>query len=484
MPTRRSFARTLAFVVAALAVAGTSASPPPAPIATQNAQGALELTADRPIASTILTLDANQAARSVPQTAVRTRLHLSPAAGTDATSVVAIIEPLEGEARSPTVGSTVDVTGVLVDPCPTTQTCSSRFRVTAVLLDPDAERASIAWGASIQVDPFKDPGASIFPADARLTAAADPPTTRPAADLARAAVDPESIHLDPGHPGTSRVVEPDHPPGESMSADAPWFAYLTLADPAPDPSGPFRLEVRGTRLADQGPVFGQAFAGLTAFRPSTCPTADRCASSIRLDLGLPGGMDPTQDVDWSIGVVAIGADGATPAPVAVRVPDRLDPGPDAPHLTVTVAGSADVVRGTTLARAPILTLDASEVAQAAGGNPGWLHVTLRVKAAAAAGARSVNLSLGRSSGQGFLPETFGRIDTGGATTISSTLVRFDCPGRGRCEMTTFVGALAPDPGPAVHLDWTLEATWWPDLGGSLPPALRLTATDQPAPSPS
>jgi hypothetical protein len=399
------------------------------------------------------------------------------------------VEPLEGDAPRRSIGSTVDVSGVIADPCVAAQQCSHRFRLTALLLDPSVKTAAVQWGASVQVQPGRDLGRSAMPAGGKLTASADAVETRPRADLVVTTLDPETIRLDVDHPGVSRLIELDQPGGPAMSGDRLWFAYLVLRDPTPDQASPFALGVHVTRGDERTPIVDHAFAGLTPFPPADCAGREPCTTALRVDLGLP--RDATvADAAWTIGVVALGGEPSTPpGPAAVRVIDRFDPGPDVAHLSAEVSGEADVVNGSPLNRAPAIALDASDVPQATGRSSGWLQARLTMKANPSAGAKRLNVGVGSYGAvvgidqqPSAVPSSSATLEPGGTATMTSALIRYACTGRTRCEIGAPIFAVAPDAGSAVHVRWTLTAVWWPDLGSPIAPDLRLTIADRPGPS--
>jgi hypothetical protein len=478
---RRRAVVLVVLAIAALATAGTSASPQPPPLATASATGTLEVTPDTPMTSVVVTLEANDAARTVVGSGLVTRLSAADDAGA-AGSTISIIEALDATDSNATYGSTASMNGSLDAACVAPQTCSGRYRITAILVDPEVKKAEVFWQASAELRAERPDRPSTAPEGTRLMVHADEPSTRPAADLARASVPVETVHLGSGRPLVSRFIDLEQPAGApTVAPDRAWFAFLTTsATGAPDARPLIRLGVPGER----GPLTnGQV--GRIPFFPTSCEGDTRCTTSLRLDLGAPSGVqDAELDVSWSITVLSFGPPGTDPDPVGVRLTDSWDVEPGVARLHAATTGTFDISKQQNGVHAAIVTLDASTVAQGAGPITGFVQLTYEARAAATSGAGVINVGVQQPDNNASLPGAYGQLKPGAALTLVTQVVNLDCTGRSRCSVAAPFNANTLDAGPSVHVDWTVTAIWFPDRGAPVADGLALTIeTSSPSPAP-
>ena len=248
MAARRTVARTLVLILAGLAVAGTSASPQPPPLATAKASGRLEVTAERPIASVVVTLAGNAAARSIAGSRIVSRVAGGASSLTNGPTIL-VVEPLDRPGANSAYGSSVDLLQNLDDGCPALADCSQRFRISAVLLDPETATAGVDWQATAELRADGPNRPSSAPAGARLDATAGDPASRPAAELARTGLPAETVHVDAVHPLASRFLDLTLPAGVAgVTGERTVLAFLTVSSaPVPNAGQPagIRLGVPG-----------------------------------------------------------------------------------------------------------------------------------------------------------------------------------------------------------------------------------------------
>lgn len=186
-PRRPRVAVLTVFFVAALATAGTSASPVPPPAVRSAANGTVELTPATPVATVDVVVSANAALRAAEHDSVAVTLNARAAAGVDEPSpaTIVIIEGLDGS-RNASIDTSASMTTQLGEGCGAGE-CSGRYRITMILTDPTAERASFAW--SVDAGARFGPGAATgsAPPDATLTVTAPPPVLVAADRAARVA---------------------------------------------------------------------------------------------------------------------------------------------------------------------------------------------------------------------------------------------------------------------------------------------------------
>ena len=481
MAARRTVARTLVLILAGLAVAGTSASPQPPPLATAKASGRLEVTAERPIASVVVTLAGNAAARSIAGSRIVSRVAGGASSLTNGPTIL-VVEPLDRPGANSAYGSSVDLLQNLDDGCPALADCSQRFRISAVLLDPETATAGVDWQATAELRADGPNRPSSAPAGARLDATAGDPASRPAAELARTGLPAETVHVDAVHPLASRFLDLTLPAGVAgVTGERTVLAFLTVSSaPVPNAGQPagIRLGVPG----ELGPLTtGQA--GRSPFFPAACAEAAGCTTALRLDLTAPSGNDVARDVDWSVTVVGFGPPGADPPDhLGIKVTGSADLGPTSPAIDATQTGTFEVRKLASGSKVAIVTIDAATVAQSATPIRGFLQIQYALRSTGPVGERTLNLGVGADVGPRSVPNVYGQLKEGGSTILSTAVVAADCEGRSRCEYGVPFFTTVSDDGPAIPVEWTISARWFADLGEPIPAGLQLTNRISEAPS--
>jgi hypothetical protein len=299
-------------------------------------------------------------------------------------------------------------------------------------------------------------------------------STRPARELARAALPTESVQLGADRPVVSRFIELDQPAGPAgASSDRTWLAFLTITDPAgltESRQSLIQLVVPGL----PGPLASRQVGRIPIFPPA-CDGDLGCTTPLRLDLGAPSGtQDVERDVSWSVAVLSFGPAGTDPDHVGVRLTDSWDVGPATARLEDATTGSFDISKSANGVHVAAVTLDASRVAQASGPITGFVRLRYEVRTAATPGGGKINLGLDQPDRQGSVPGAYGQIQPGADVALVTQVVNLDCTGRGRCSVAAPFFANTSDAGPSVHVDWTVTATWFPDRGAPVADGLALT----------
>jgi hypothetical protein len=336
--------------------------------------------------------------------------------------------------------------------------------------------AVVAWHASAE---FRFDGAerpSAAPAAGRLEVAAGDVTTRPAVELARASLAPETIHLDRDHPLASRDLEFDQPPGlAGAGAERTWLAFLTVTAPgvpavAGDRPAIVQVGMPGHEISARGT------SGRLPIYPDSCAGTTGCPTSLRLDAILPGGPgDLAKDVTWSIDLVAYGPLGdAPPQPLAARLLGSSALDPSAPRLTAVETGAFDIGPRLPGRRNATVTLDATRLAQVEGPISGQLQLRLEVTTTSTGPSQTLDLALGAGDSAGGLDAAYESVPSGEVEEVDSAVVAVACNGRSSCQFDLpFSVATKVDATANVHVAWKLTASWFPDAPHRLPPDVAL-----------
>ncbi|HEX2755489.1 MAG TPA: hypothetical protein VHM48_08500 [Candidatus Limnocylindrales bacterium] len=476
-PVDRRLARLLVLLLAGLAVAGTSPSPPPPPLATAHAEGELHLTAERPIASVDVTIQANAVLRGLKGSVVTGQVASDPVGSAPAGPAIVTIVPLDDPASSVSLGSAPSVSVRLDAGCPPDDACARHYRITAVLVDPTAEDAVVSWHASAEFRSDGPERPSAAPADGRLEVAADDVTTRPAVELARASLAPETIHLDRDHPLASRDLEIDQPPGlAGAGAERTWLAFLTVTAPGAPAVAGDRPAIVQVGMPGREQPLASGSIGRHPIYPDRCAGTTGCPTPLRLDAILPGGPgDLAKDVTWSIDLVAYGPVGAAPPePLAARLLGSTAIDPSAPRLTASETGAFDIAPRVPGRRNATVTLDATRLAQVDGPISGQLQLRFEVTTTSTGPVQTLDLALGAGSSAGGLGAAYESVPSGRVDDLDSAVVAVECDGRSSCQVDIpFSVATQVDATANVHVAWKLTALWYPDAPHRLPPDVAL-----------
>jgi len=138
-----------------------------------------------------------------------------------------------------------------------------------------------------------------------------------------------------------------------------------------------------------------------------------------------------------------------------------------------------VQKGQNYAHAPVVSLDATAIGQGGGPRVGRLQVRVEMQATGAGGGKPLNIGVGNYNEQESVPSVTAQISAGERRTLVTQVVELSCDGRASCALAAPIFAVAPEAAPAVHIEWTLTAIWFPD-SGMVPDDLRLSILDGPA----
>lgn len=482
--SRRRTASLLVLLIAGLAVAGTSAKMPPPPLATAAANGTLEVTADRPIAAIEVTLEANAILHGVPGSSIVARVVAQPKIATTDGPAVVLIEPLDDPTGINSMGPTASVTGQMGDGCAPGGACVRRYRITAILVEPEVN-AAVTWNATAEFR-FDGPNRpSAAPAEGRLAVTSGEVTVRPASEVGRASLKPETVHLDRDHPFASREVDIDQPTGPpGVGQGRTWLAFLEVT--APDAAGGGRPGIVQVVESGRQGALTRGTNGRLPFYPPACSASAGCTTPLRVDASLPGGLgDLAADITWSIVMVAYGPIGdPPPAPLAVRLLESTAIDATKPHLVASETGTFDIARDVPVRRNATITLDANQIPPGDGLLTGHLQVRYEVATTSTGPAQPVNLALGSGDSSNTFASTYGSIKSGQAGGLVSEVLVMDCGHQGPCvvHVPIFAG-LQVDAQDGVDVAWTLTALWFPDPPDQLPPNGSLTLTTASASAP-
>ena len=128
-------------------------------------------------------------------------------------------------------------------------------------------------------------------------------------------------------------------------------------------------------------------------------------------------------------------------------------------------------RGTDQSSPVISTPDMTTTPPVAADRPILRRIAVLV-VLALAGVATLNLGVLREEA-GAVPITYGKVLPGAVTTVVTPVEEMTCQGRSTCTLFAPVFAIAPDAGPAVRVEWTLTAIWFPADGAAVPDGLAL-----------
>ena len=356
-------------MLAAVASLGTSASPPPPPALTDTLTGSIEVTAENPVATVDVSLTVNAALRSAPSNSTEVAIDATNTGGlhpAEAKTLVTI-EALDGQPEAST-DAFPSLRSFLDQACGSGD-CTRRYRITVVLTDPDADRATFDWAALASSRFGPGGGTGSPPPDARLEVTAEPPVLVPADRLTRTTVTPDPVRVDAAHPRTTVTYDFTRAVDAATFGDSPRLV-LRLEGDAGDQSRGDRpatvtvrlgdVQVESTRLRDR-------LQFLPIVLPRTCADPQGCTEPLTVQFEWEGG-DPADVIDqaWSLTGIAIAPEDGPAGPVVFGPESRTGLATDDPHLTATTSGSFDIGKDKGTFLDATVTLDATR----AGTGPG------------------------------------------------------------------------------------------------------------------
>jgi hypothetical protein len=343
--------------------------------------------------------------------------------------------------------------------------CTGHYRITVVLTDPDADRATFDWVAEAN-SRFGPGGATGSPPPgSKLEVKADPPVLLPAARLTRTVVAAGPVRIDAAHPRTVVTYDVTLAPNGPTAGASP----LLVLRLEPDEQAPRSMNRPAVLTISLGsdPLASTLFSGalqiVPIVLPPTCVEPKGCPDSLNLQVDWGGG-DPTDILDqaWSLTAIALTPDGGTSTPFAVGGESRTALSTDTPALTATATGSFDIGKGKFASLDGTVTMDTTAVDQGQVPVHGVVQATLT----------------GTWRGEGGTAETTVRIlieqlsvsgPPGEPFAVVSRLVPLDCQARSRCSTVLPLGASMDSEGAIdAHIDWTLMVVFLADPSGSLP----------------
>jgi len=260
---------------------------------TDMATGTIQVTAESPVAAVDVSVRVNAALRAAPTNSTEVAIGATNTGGLDAAEAATLvtIEALDGrpEARTdvfPSLRSFFDQACGSGD-------CTRRYRITVVLTEPDADRATFDWAASAS-SRFGPGGTGSPPPDARLEVTAEPPVLVPADRLTRTPVTPDPVRVDASHPRTAVTYELTRARDAARSGDS---AKLLLRLEAND--GEPNIVARVARLTVRLGDVQVTSTGITSrlqlvpiTLPATCDDPGGCIEPLTFQFDWEGGDPP------------------------------------------------------------------------------------------------------------------------------------------------------------------------------------------------
>ena len=434
--------------------------------------GTIEVTAENPVATVDVSVTANAALRSAPtnatEVAIGGKFSGSSAGDPSMAKTIVSIEALDGP---PQASSDVFpyLRSFLDEGCGAGD-CTRHYRITVVLIDLEADRATFDWvtTASSRFGPGGATGSP--PPGSRLEVTAEPPVLLPAARLTRMVVATGPVQIDAAHPRTvvtyDLTLAPDGP-----TAGASPLLVLRLEPDEQAPRSMNRPAVLTVSLGSDHLASTQLFGALQIVPialPRTCAEPKGCTDSLNVQVDWGGG-EPTDGLEqaWSLTAIALAPEGGPPAPMAFGAESRTVLSTDAPALTATATGSFDIGKGRFASLDGTVTMDTTAVDQGQVPVHGVVQGTLT----------------GTWTGEGGTAETRVGIVIDERSVIGppdkplavvSRLVPLDCQARSRCSTVLPFGASIDSAGAIdAQVGWTLTVVFLPDPPGSLPSNVEL-----------
>jgi hypothetical protein len=446
---------------------------------TDTLTGSIDVTAENPVATFDVSVTVNAALRAAPTNATEVSIGATNTVGLHAAEAKTLltIEALDGPPESstnalPSLRSFLQTCG--------SGDCTRRYRITVVLTDPDADRATFDWAASAS-SRFGPGGATGSPPpNSRLEVTAELPALVPADRLTRTTLTPDPVRVDAGHPRTSVTYDFTRGVDAATVGDAPRL-ILRLEGDAGEPGSAERpatvtvqlgdVLVESTKLRDQAQF-------LPISLPRTCADPRGCTEPLRINFEWEGG-DPAEVIDqaWSLTGIAIAAKDGPGGQVVFGPESRTTLSTDDPHLTATTSGSFDIGKDKGAFLDATVTLDATELGQGLGGVRGVVQGILTASSTGTGGTAKTDVRI-------IVAERAVIGTPSEALAVAGRLVGLDCEGRSRCTAVLPFGASMGYGDPVdVHVEWTLTVVFLPEPPDSLPSKVKLLLETGPRPSP-
>lgn len=446
---------------------------------TDTLTGSIEVTAENPVATLDVLVAVNAALRAAPTNSTEVAIGATNTVGLHAAEAKTLvtIEALDGPPESstnafPSLRSFLQACG--------SGDCTRRYRITVVLTDPDADRATFDWAASAS-SRFGPGGATGSPPpDARLEVTAERPVLVPADRLTRTTLTPDPVRVDAGHPRTTVRYDFTRGADAATVGDSPRL-ILRLEGDAGDPTSAERPAIVTVRLGDvlvESTKLRDQAQFLPIWLPRTCADPRGCTEPLTIKFEWEGG-DPAEVIDqaWSVSGIAIAPDGGPAAPLVLGPESRTVLATDGPHLTATASGSVDIGKDNGTLLDATVTLDATELGQGQGGIHGVVQGILTATTTGLGGSAKTEVRL--SIDQHSVARSVGE-----SLAVTSGLVALDCEGRSRCPAVLWVGAsMGPNDPVDVHVEWTLTVIFLPDPPAPIPAEVELRLETAPRPTP-
>ena len=477
---RRRAASLIVLAIAALASSGTSASPQPPPALTDTLTGSIEVTAETPVATVDLSVAVNAALRSAPSNSTEVTIGTTNAGGlhpAEAKTLVTI-EALDGQPEAST-NAFPSLRSFLDQSCGSGD-CTRRYRITVVLTDADAERATFDWAASASSRFGPGGGTGSPPPNSRLEVTAERPVFVPADRLTRTTATPDPVRVDAAHPRTSVTYDFTRGGDAETVGDSPRLV-LRLEGDTGDPSRSERPATVTVRLGDvlvESTMLRDRVQFLPIALLRTCADPQGCTEPLTVQFEWEGG-DPAEVIEqaWSLTGIAVAAKDGPAAPVVFGPESRTVLSTDDPHLTATTSGSFDIGKDNGTFLDATVTLDATELGQERGGVHGLVQGILTATSTGKGGTAKTEVRV-------LLDERAVIGPPGEPLAVAGRLVALDCEGRSRCTAVLPFGAsMGYDDPVDVHVEWTLTVNFLADPPATIPADIELLLETAPLPAP-
>jgi hypothetical protein len=466
----RSTARFLSLMVAGLAVAGTTPAPTRSPTIQAQGEGTIELSADHPMASVVVTVTANAALLSDPTN--RTSISVTRMAtrddGAGGPIVVMAIESVD-EAGAPIVGTSPSLSESVNAVCQRTGDCIRHYRITATLAGPAERPRTVGWRVAAETRTGTDASPAAPPPGSALTVS---PDRQVAIDdhSALAAVRSPEVTLDPAHPRFVQPVTLVQPArGSALLVGSLQAVIDGGASNAYEQRQAIRVETMdGTPLERTGP-------NIDDIRLPACDQPKGCRTPLRVVGDWTGGSPASGvTVGWLLGASLFELDQAAPAKVgglSLELGDLMAARP------VPVAGTAGtIVTGGEKIRTQgiAVTIDGRGIHGSADGAGVHLQATLAATTTSKTGStKNALFRIGRIAVNG---------PTGDNLSGVSELIPVSCGGD-VCTATVPLEAwVYGTPADDVTLAWRLSGALVADPGITVDPDIAVRYAVVPGPT--
>lgn len=469
---RRRAASLVVLALAAVASLGTSPSPQPPPALSEATTGTILVTAEHPIATVDVSVTANAALRSAPTNSTEIRIGAANTSGLDPTKATTLvtIEALDGAPDAttdlfPTLGSYLDEACGVGD-------CTRRYRITVVLTDHEANRASFDWAASANSRFGSAGGTGSPPPGSRLEVVAEPVILVPSGRLALSTVTPDPVRLDGAHPRTVVTYDLTRPPdGPTAGASPMLLLRLEETDGAP---GTVIVAV-GDATVGSTRLFGR-FQLVPFSLPTTCENPEGCTEPLTITWEWEGGAaSEAVEQGWSLTGVTTAPPGGRLVPFAFGEGSTTRSSMDDPHPTASVSGSFDIGRDRFTFIDATVILHPNVADEGQGKLRGVIHGTLTATSSGVGGTAQTKVGI-------VIDERRVEAAPGEPLAVVSRLIPIDCARR--CAIDFGFGATMGRADPIdTHVDWTLTVVFLADAPDSAPSDVDLLLETRPRPSP-